>query len=82
MKVILTTISTITITILTYSTLYCLVCVNSGDNNSHSSNTTCPDPIAYDLATVKYVMLETFNSVRCGVAIIIVSILEILNGVK
>lgn len=61
----------LTTIILSYSTLYCLICV--------SKTTTCPDPIAYDVDTIKYVISTTFENARCGVAVIIISVIEILN---
>ena len=63
---------------LAYSTLYCLICVNNDQKHDHENN-KCPDPIAYDIDTIKYVANESFESMRCGVAVIIISVIEILN---
>ena len=55
-----------------YSTLYCSTCIPSVKE--------CPDPAIYDLDTVKIVLYNTFESMRCGLALLIMTIVEILGG--
>ena len=59
--------------IFAYSTLYCVTCVPSVKE--------CPDPVIYDLYTVKLVLHNTFESMRCGLALMILTIVEILEGI-
>ena len=60
--------------IFTYSTFYCITCVSSVKD--------CPDPVIYDLDTVKLVLYNIFESLRCGLALMILTIVEILEGIS